>query len=326
VISTTSNALTKLRQEVVGTSTRVMVLLIVLLFILGWQLEGGLFLGSTNLDGIAIAIAVPLFIAVAAAVGLLGGIIDLSVGSNAAFGAATFVVAMNSGMPAMAAALVSIGIGIVIGLINGTVCVIFGAEPLIATIGSLSALRGLTLVILGGNSKPAFLAPLFKFTNATYFGIPVLFTLIVALAVLCALALTFTRFGRHIRATGGDPAAARRAGIGVSRIKMILFIMTSLFATIGGILYVGMDGSAQTTLGTGLELQVYAPILLGGYSLTRGGVGNVMGAVSGVLALAVVSNLLDLLGANPYWSYIVTGAVVIAAVYADGLRGGERFE
>jgi ribose transport system permease protein len=311
--------------RLVASPLRILLVGVVLLLVVGSQLAPDRFVTLDNLTAFGVAVSVPVFIAVAAGTGLLGGVIDLSIGSMVGFSAAVFAVLMHHGLPAPTAGLLTICCGLAVGAVNGTICVVFGANPLVATLGSLTALQGLTLILLGNSSQVDFIQSLYDFTNQNWLGVPVLFALILAVAIVVALVLTFTRYGRHVRAAGGDAVAARRAGIPVARIWFGLFLMTALFACIGGIIYIGQDGTAQATLGVGLELKVYAPILLGGYSLTRGGVGNVLGAIAGVLALQLVGNLLDIRAVSAYWQNIITGVVVIAAVYADGLRGGERF-
>lgn len=316
----------RIGKALVASSTRVLIIGLLLLIVVGWRLEPNLFLTKSNLYVISSAASVPLLITIAASVALLAGVIDLSVGSMTGFGAAVFAICIGHGLVPFAAAAVALICALAVGAFNATACVFFGANPLIVTLGTLTALQGLTLILLNNISLAAFLPGLYNFTNATWAGIPVLLLIALVFGGAASILLAVTRWGRHIRAAGGDPAVSNRAGIPVGKLKFCLFILTAVIACIGGILYVGQDGAAQTTLGFGLELQIYAPILLAGYSLTRGGVGNVMGAVAGVAVLEVVDNLLNLRSVNPYWQYIITGAIILVAVYADVLRGGERFE
>jgi ribose/xylose/arabinose/galactoside ABC-type transport system permease subunit len=313
-------------RSVLGSSTRVLLVAVALIIVAGLWLAPGHFLTTANVGVFASAATVPLFVTVAAAVGLLGGVVDLSIGSMAGFGAAVFAVLLTHGSSYVAATVLALCCGLAVGIANGTACVIFGANPLLATIGMLTALQGLILVVLNNMSVSAFVPGLYSFTNELWHGIPVMLLLVLAVGAGAAAVLSYTRYGRHVRAAGGGDRAARRVGIPVGRLRFGLFILTALFACVGGILYVGQDGAAQTTLGMGLELQIYAPVLLGGYSLTRGGVGNIMGALTAVFALELLGNLLDLRGVDPSWQNVVVGVVIIAAVLGDGLRGGERFE
>jgi ribose/xylose/arabinose/galactoside ABC-type transport system permease subunit len=313
-------------RSLLGGSTRVLLLGVIVIIVAGLVLAPGHFLTTANVGVFAGAAVVPLFITIAAAVGLLGGVIDLSIGSMAGFGAAVFAVLLTHGFSYATAIAVTLCCALAVGLVNGTVCVVFGANPLLATIGMLTALQGLILVTLNNQSVSAFVPGLYSFTNELWHGIPVLLVLITVIGAGGAAALRYTRYGRHVRAAGGGERASRRAGIQVGRLRFGLFLLTALFACVGGIIYVGQDGAAQTTLGMGLELQIYAPVLLGGYSLTRGGVGNVMGALTAVFGLELIGNLLDLRGVDPSWQNIIVGVIIITAVLGDGLRGGERFE
>jgi len=317
---------TRTGKRLVGSATRVLIIALLILIAVGWWLEPKLFLTLQNLYVISGAASVPLLITVAASVALLAGVIDLSVGSMTGFGAAVFAICIGHGISPFVAAAVALCCAAAVGAFNASACVFFGANPLIVTLGTLTALQGLTLILLNNTSLEAFVPGLYNFTNATWAGVPVLLPIVLVFGAAASILLAVTRWGRHIRAAGGDSAVSNRAGIRVGRLKFFLFLLTAVIACVGGILYVGQDGAAQTTLGFGLELQIYAPILLGGYSLTRGGVGNVMGAIMGVAVLEVVDNILNLRSVNPYWQYIITGAIILAAVYADVLRGGERYE
>ena len=135
-----------------------------------------------------------------------------------------------------------------------------------------------------------------------------------------------TRLGRHVRAVGGDEQAAQRAGISVVRIKYGALIVSAVGAGLGGILYIGQLGGSSNLLGTGLEFQVYAALMIGGYSILRGGVGNPTGGMMGLLVIAGVSNMLDVKAINPYFGDLIVGVLLIAAVLLDRLRGGDSYE
>lgn len=314
------------RVSVARTSTTIgLVVALVVLLIVGAALEPGRFVTEANFSNFGVALAIEMIVAIGAAAALLGGVVDFSIGSMVGAGAAIFVVLNTGGVSAIAAAALAILASIVVGSFNASVCVLFGAPALLATLGSLTALQGVTFILLHDESKEDFLPKLYQFTNATWHGIPELFGVVALAGALCTAWLSYTRYGRHVRAVGGDEQAARRAGIPVSRIRFALFVLTAVCAGIAGILYVGQTGSAQSGLGAGLELQVYAPVLLGGYSLTRGGIGNVLGALLGLIVLSLVGNILDLGNASFFWQELVIGVVLIAAVYADGRRRGETF-
>ena len=191
----------------------------------------------------------------------------------------------------------------------------------------LTALRGLTYVIidLTGTSGAisAFDPTLFAFTDFKVRSIPLIFLLALVVVAIAAIIVTRTRLGRHIQAVGGDFRAAARAGISVAAIRSAALIASAVGAGIGGVLYVGMLGSAAKLTGTGLEFQVYAAMMIGGYSILRGGVGNPLGGALGLLAVAGVANILDLSAISPYYVDIVVGLLLLAAVLLDRVRGGD---
>jgi ribose/xylose/arabinose/galactoside ABC-type transport system permease subunit len=129
-----------------------------------------------------------------------------------------------------------------------------------------------------------------------------------------------------VQAVGGDDRAASRAGISVTRVRFGALLLSALGAGIGGVLYVGQLGSASNLTGTGLEFQVYAAMMIGGYSILRGGVGNPLGAALGLLVVAGTSNILDVQAISPYFTNIIVGLLLLAAVLLDRLRGGDAYE
>jgi ribose/xylose/arabinose/galactoside ABC-type transport system permease subunit len=132
--------------------------------------------------------------------------------------------------------------------------------------------------------------------------------------------------GRHVKAVGGDDRAAARAGIAVRKVRTFALLLSAFGAGLGGIIFVGQLGSAALATGTGLEFQVYAALMIGGYSILRGGVGNPIGGALGLLVVAGVSNILDLRAISPYFVNIIIGLLLLAAVLLDRIRGGDAYE
>jgi ribose/xylose/arabinose/galactoside ABC-type transport system permease subunit len=213
------------------------------------------------------------------------------------------------------------------GAINAVAVVVFGADTIAATLGMLVALRGVCyLMAQPTGSLTAFDTNFYTFTNLTVGPLPLLFVIALVVIVIAALIVTRTRIGRHIQAVGGDDRAATRAGISVSRVRFAALLLSAFGAGIGGILYVGELGSASNLTGTGLEFQVYAAMMIGGYSILRGGVGNPIGAALGLLVVAGTSNILDVQAISPYYTNIIVGLLLLAAVLLDRLRGGDAYE
>jgi ribose transport system permease protein len=167
---------------------------------------------------------------------------------------------------------------------------------------------------------------LLSFTTRLTFALPLLFLLALVVVALATVIVTKTRTGRHVQAVGGDELAATRAGISVPRLRFAALLLSAFGAGLGGILYVGQLGSASNSLGTGLEFQVYAALMIGGYSILRGGVGNPAGGAMGLLVVAGVANILSVQAISPYYVNIVVGLLLLVAVLVDRLRGGDAYE
>jgi ribose transport system permease protein len=205
--------------------------------------------------------------------------------------------------------------------------VIFGADPIAATLGMLTVLRGVVKVMLEPYSSiPAFIPDFYEFTNTSIGLVPILFAFAFVGAAMATVLVMLNRLGRHIRAAGGDAVAAARAGINVPLIRFAALIVCAVGAGIGGIIYIGQLGGGSVALGDGMEFEVYAALLIGGYSIMRGGVGNPAGAVMGVLVVAGLNNILDIQRMSNYYTHIIIGILIIGAVFLDRLRGGDTYE
>ena len=300
--------------------------LFILLLVIGVIVRPHLYLTQANITTVLEASIVPLVVALGASIGLLGGVVDLSVGSVVGLTATVFAIVYDHGASPWLAALAAVAVGLAVGLVNATVTVVFGAEPIVATLGSLVGAAGLTLVLDHNLSEAAFVTGWQNAVGSQWGPFPIVFVVIAVAFLLSALAVRWTRPGRHLQATGGNVRSAERAGIRTARIRTSLFLITAGAAATGGLIYIGQLGAAPTNLGTGLELQVYTAIVLGGFSLLQGGVGNPLGALLGVLSIAMLTNLLDISGVYFFWEDVIIGILLIVAVFLDNLRRGEGFD
>jgi ribose/xylose/arabinose/galactoside ABC-type transport system permease subunit len=295
--------------------------------VLGTILAGQEFLSASNIAIVGSFVAVPIIVGTFAGFSLLSGVVDLSIGSMVGFSAAAYASLTQAGWGGWSAAAVTLLLCLGFGVLNAVAIVTFNADPIAATLGMLTALRGLCRVLTGGSGAiTAFNDQFYEFTNKSFGPLPLLFFISLVVAVLATVVVTKTRLGRHIRAVGGEERAAQRAGMSVSRIRYGALMLSAVGAGIGGILYIGQLGGASNTTGMGLEFQVYAALMIGGYSILRGGVGNPSGGVMGLLVVAGVSNLIDLTGVNTYFTNLIVGALLLAAVFLDRLRGGDAYE
>jgi ribose/xylose/arabinose/galactoside ABC-type transport system permease subunit len=287
---------------------------------------GPKFVSFGNISIMGTFLIVPLIVGACSGFALLAGVVDLSIGSMVGFSSALFALLLFNGWDVSLAGAVTILVCLAMGSITATAIVGFGADAIAASLGMLTALRGLTWFLVGGQAIFAFHPGLFAVVNQQVFGLPLFFLLAIGLTLVAAYVAGKTRLGRHVQAVGGDDRAAARAGISVKRVRTFALLLSALGASIGGIVLVGQLGSAALATGVGLEFQVYAALMIGGYSILRGGVGNPIGGALGLLAVAGVANILELKAISPYFVNIIIGLLLLAAVLLDRLRGGDAFE
>jgi ribose/xylose/arabinose/galactoside ABC-type transport system permease subunit len=300
---------------------------LVVIVVIGLVWIGTSFLTTSNLNIVTTSIAVPLLLASCSAFALLAGVVDLSIGSNAGLSATIFADLVLHHWNPWPAALIVACIGIAIGVINAVVVVGLGAPPIAATLGSLSALSGLQYVFNGTNGGLTVLVPgLYHFANTTVGAVPLVVVLLVVLVIITVYVVTSTRLGRHIRAVGGDERAATRAGISVRRIRFGSLLLSGLGGALAGILYIGQLGGTTNTLGSDVVFLVYAGVMIGGYSIIRGGVGNPAGGAMGLLVIAGVTDIIAVKSINTYYTDVIVGALLLLAVFFDRIRGGDAYE
>ena len=288
---------------------------------------GPKFLSFGNISIMGTFLIVPLVVGACAGFALLAGVVDLSIGSMVGFSSAVFALLLTLGWDPWAAGAVTLLLCLLFGAINAGAIVGFGADAIAATLGMLTALRGITWVLLGAQGSIFSFHPgLFGVVNQAVFGLPLFFLLAIVLTLVAALVVSKTRLGRHVQAVGGDDRAAARAGISVRRVRTFALLLSAFGAGLGGIIFVGQLGSAARATGLGLEFQVYAALMIGGFSILRGGVGNPIGGALGLLVVAGVANILDLKAISPYYVNIIIGLLLLAAVLLDRLRGGDAYE
>lgn len=316
----------RIRDLLTGSVTSIAIGLVIVIAVgLGWV--GPKFLSVSNITIIGNFVSVPMLVAAFAGFALLAGVVDLSIGSMLGLSSVVTALLMSQGWPLLAVIPVVLAICLAAGAINATAVVIFGADTIAATLGMLVGLRGVNYILAGSlGSVPAFDIGFYTFANTNIGPLPLLLIISLCLIAAAAIVVSRTRLGRHVQAVGGDEVAAARAGISVRRLRFAALLMSALGAGLGGIILVGQLGSASNYTGTGLEFQVYAAMMIGGYSILRGGVGNPLGAALGILVVAGTSNIIDMQAISPYLTNAIVGLLLLAAVLLDRLRGGDAYE
>ncbi len=278
------------------------------------------FLTVTNLMGIFHAAAPLMIIASGLAIVVMTGKLDISVGSNAFLSAAVGILLMTQWnvSPALALPVVLVT-GMVLGMINGLIVVGLRVNPLITTLGTMIAYRGLALQLT--TSRAYSVPETIRWIGNASLG-PVFVDIILGLAVMVIIHLLHTRtpFGRQVMALGNGEEIASRLGVRVGRVTFLTFVLSGFLASLGGIVGMLQVGAVSSYLGGGLEFTAVAVIVIGGISLF-GGSGSILpGLLLGILTLEIIRNGLNHLGADPYYYRFVNGGIIFVAMYADSLK------
>jgi simple sugar transport system permease protein len=304
---------------------------LIILLIVG-SLASPFFLTVSNIAGIGGQISALGVVVVGESLILMIGGMDLSLESTyglAPMVAAWLIVPITSfgngwELNPFLGLLILILVGAAVGLINGLLIVKGRLNGFIVTLGMTIVLAGLQNGIVKAQSL-FNLPKAFNYLGAATFGkISVSLVVAVIIFVGVGLFLRYHRTGRAIYAVGGNPAAARAAGIKVDRVKIGVYVFGSILAAIGGLMEAGRVSAVtgQQGYGEGIIFSVFAAAVIGGVSL-KGGRGNMVGAASGVILLGLVQNILELTNVSNYWVEAVDGAVILFALLLARVVGGE---
>jgi rhamnose transport system permease protein len=294
--------------------------LIVVVLIVGSGLSDKFFTAASFTTGSFDMIEVAL-IALPMTLVIITGEIDLSVASILGLSSALMGELWNAGLPLELIMPICIVMGGVCGAFNGFLVTQLGLPSLAVTIGTLGLYRGLALVILGDESVTSFPTSWTERAFGTIGGgwFPNVMVIFVVLAVIFAIALHATPFGRSIYAIGANKEAARFSGIRVKRITLSLYVLSGMVAGLAGIVLTLRNSTAAANVGVGLELTVVAAVLLGGVSIF-GGRGSLFGVILAVVLLGAIQKALLLAnGVSSYWIQIVTGALLVGSVLGPNL-------
>lgn len=254
---------------------------------------------------------------------MVSGAFDLSIGSTLALaGVWAGVVVGRWGWPAEAGFLVGVLVGAAAGLVNGLIVTRLGINALIATLATLTIYRGLTYLTAGTGVTP--IGDAFKaYGQSVFLGVQTPFWVMLAVVAVGAWALAETRFFRQYYFIGGNARAAKLSGIRVERLTVIAFAIMGSLAGLAGVLGASRLNSAVVSAGINVELSVITATVLGGASL-KGGEGTVIGAVLGVLFIALVQNAMIINGVGIFWQNIIVGLVLLLGVSLDRFKQAHR--
>ena len=317
------------------------ILIALIVFIAIFTIINPQFVSEANVFSLMKTLAFCGIVAVGETLIIIGGDIDISVGSTAGFSAvfSTFLMMeyncfgmLDTGsewIGVLLCMLITIIVCSGVGFINAALVVNLKLPPFIATIATLYSVRGAIMVVTNG--KPIYPLPLFFMDGIGRFEIPLTklggislpFILFILFVVLFEFLLRRTKFGRNIYATGSNEEVAKLSGINTKRVRYMNFVITSMLAALSGMLVAAFSRQGYPPIGQGWELQIIAATAIGGISL-NGGSGSVVGTLIGVLIMNVLNNGLVIIGVNTFAQSMVIGVVILIAVYIDILRRNRK--
>ena len=296
-----------------------------------FSIASGNFLQTDNMVAILQATAVNGVLAVACTFVIITSGIDLSVGTLMTFCAVMAGVVLTYwGLPLPLGILAAIFAGALCGFVSGVLIAKLKIPPFIATLGMMMLLKGLSLVISGTkpiyfNDTPDFPVISQESLIGWFFPslpIPNAVLILFVVAVLASVVLNRTMLGRYTFALGSNEEAVRLSGVNVDFWKIVVYSVSGGICGIAGLLIASRLNSAQPALGQGYELDAIAAVVIGGTSLS-GGTGTILGTIIGAFIMSVLTNGLRIMSVAQEWQTVITGVIIIAAVYTDILRRGK---
>jgi ribose transport system permease protein len=290
------------------------------------------FMTQDNIIGILQSTTVIGVLAIASTFIIITSGIDLSVGVLMTFCAVMGgVFLVNLGWPLPLGVLGAIVVGAMTGCVSGLAITRLKVPPFIATLGMMMLLKGLSLLIT--NARPIYFNDIEGFDQIALGSIigdifPALIIpngvlIMFAMAVICAVILNRTALGRYTFALGSNEEAVRLSGVDVNRWKIIIYTFSGGICGVAGLLIASRLNSAQPALGQGYELDAIAAVVIGGTSLS-GGVGTILGTIIGAFIMSVLINGLRIMSVAQEWQMVLTGLIIILAVYTDNLRRDKK--
>jgi rhamnose transport system permease protein len=277
------------------------------------------FLSTSNLVPVTVLASIIAIVAVGEALVVITRNVDLSV--EAIMGLVAFSVAeilANKALDAPAAMVFGVGLGLVLGMINGALVAVLRVPAIVATLGTLSLYRGFTYLLAGGKQVTLTELPpgYTDAARATIAGVPLFVLIALVVVTVASIVLRQTTFGRQIYAVGSNPAAAAVLGIRSGVVVFTVFAICGLLSGLAGVLWGIEFGTINAGAANGVTLQVIAAVVVGGVNIF-GGSGTVVGAALGALFLSLISNALILLRLSQFWLEAIYGVVILIAVAAD---------
>ena len=277
------------------------------------------FLTARNMTNILSQISFIAILSLGQTFVMLTGGIDLSVGSVLGISSMVGVTLMKSTGNVVLSIAVMLLVGLVIGLINGTLVAKFDIPAFVVTLGMMQACRSADYLISGGHAVNKLPDAYRALAGGEIFpGFRAYYIFIIILYFIIHWVLSNTKLGRNTYAIGSNATAARLAGVNTTLYRMLPYIISGVLAAVGGIIMGARFGAVDPNYGTDYEMSTLAAVVIGGTAMT-GGKGTILGTAIGVIFMGVLSNGLDITGVSPYWQGVATGSVLIIALLVERL-------
>lgn len=298
-----------------GSTILALVLLVIVFTVAG----RGVFLTAGNVTNILNQVAILTIIAAAQTIVMVVGDFDLSVGTTATLAGASAAALMIGGMPVPLAILIGLGVGTLIGAINGLLVAYLNLSAFVATLAMMTTVGGLALIVTGGTTLYGMPEEFGFIGQARINGVPmpVIYALVIA-AVVWAV-LRFTTIGRRWYAIGGNAEVARLSGVSVRSTRFLAFTVAGFLSALGGIVLVSRLSSAGSASANDLMMFAVAAVFLG-MTVLKSGQANIGGTLVGVAIIGVVNNGLNIIGVNTYIQQVLIGVIIVGAVLLSGVK------
>ncbi len=281
-------------------------------------LSKGTVLKPVNILTLLYSLVIQVMMCTGLSCALISGNMDLSIAAQATLGSMLFSMLLMTSLPLWLCIVIAVAIAVAMGMLNTLLVNVFHFPSFIATIGLSSIYGGVTYLITDGYNKPITNDAVLKF-GATKFGpIPLIFVIAIVLLIAFEIMLRKTNFGRYIYMCGGNPYAARLAGLNPDKTRMVMFLINSILSVGGGIFYAAQTTTAHPTAITQAapNMTATAAAILGGVSFF-GGTGTLLGPLVGLFLINALKNMFQILDLNTYWNVVCQGVLLLLALFID---------
>ncbi len=317
-------SVTQSRWRRIASSSASALILVIIVFVLLGATQNEHFLDQQTWTNILRNAVFLVIVGAGSTIVMIGGGLDLSIGSVFAAGAVSAAWAAEAGWAVPVVFMFGISTGIAVGLLNGVLVNYASIPPIIVTLGTLFAVRSLVVTLSGGNPIGPLPDEFTAVGQGEFMGLPLLIIIAAIVAILMDILLERTNFGWTVRAVGGNREGARRVGINVVRVSLATYVLGGALAAFAGVLMASRLSSGPPSLGGGFELEVIAAVVIGGTSIS-GSIGSIRGTVIGAILLSVLTTGLILLRVDSTLQNLFVGGVVIVAAGIDQVRKKRMF-